>query len=123
MKPVSILFALALLALAAPAQARTLCTLIADPETRSVLLSEGDCESRVTPASTFKVPLAVMGFDAGVLKSAHDPVLPFRQGYPDWGGAPWQREVSRLHIDSQVRNVFATPRPQTDLFARSGMPP
>lgn len=96
MKPVSLLLAFAVLVLIAPAQARTLCTLIADPETRSVLLSEGDCESPVTPASTFKVPLAVMGFDAGVLKSAHDPVLPFRQGYPDWGGAPWQRDNDPL---------------------------
>jgi beta-lactamase class D len=75
----------AILALAViPAQAATICTLVAEPQTRTVLLAEGDCQSRATPASTFKIALAVMGFEAGFLQSAHAPVLPFRQGYPDW---------------------------------------
>ena len=69
---------------AAPAQARILCTLVAEPQSRQVLLSEGDCETRVTPASTFKLALAVMGFDAGFITSAHEPKLPFKQGYSDW---------------------------------------
>lgn len=69
---------------AVPTQAATICTLVADAQSRTVLLSEGDCESRATPASTFKIALAVMGFDAGFLQSAQAPVLPFRQGYPDW---------------------------------------
>lgn len=96
MKPVSLLLALTFLLFFGPVQARTLCTLVADPDTRAVLLAKGDCETRVTPASTFKLPLAVIGFDAGILKSAHDPVLPFKEGYPDWGGAPWQRDNDPL---------------------------
>lgn len=79
--------ALALLAASAawtaPAAAKTLCTLVATPDGRMVL-EAGDCASRVTPASTFKVPLAVMGFDAGFLKAPHDPVLAFKDGYVDW---------------------------------------
>ncbi len=73
-------------------QARTICTFLADAESRAVLLSEGDCESRVTPASTFKLPLAVMAFDAGLITSAHEPILPFKPGYPDWI-ASWRQDT------------------------------
>ena len=44
------------------AQARIICTIVADAGSDEVFLEKGDCASRVTPASTFKVPLAVMGY-------------------------------------------------------------
>src|SRR5690606_23554056 len=50
--------------------------------------------SRVTPASTFKVPLAVMGFDSGVLTDAQSPRVPYRQGDPDWGGENWTQPAT-----------------------------
>lgn len=53
------------------------------------MLEQGDCNTRVTPASTFKIPLSLMGFDTGYLSSANAPVLPFKAGYPDWGGRNW----------------------------------
>jgi len=74
---------------AASASARTICTLIANAGSEEILLEQGDCRSRVTPASTFKIPLSLMGFDAGFLTGTNAPVLPFKQGYPDWGGANW----------------------------------
>lgn len=77
--------------LASTAQARTVCTLIADASDGRHLLEQGDCATRVTPASTFKIPLAVMGFDAGVIKDAHAPRLPFKKGYADWGGEEWRQ--------------------------------
>jgi beta-lactamase class D len=73
------------------AQAKTLCTLLMDATDGRVLLERGDCRSRVTPASTFKVPLAVMGFDSGFLVDAHAPVLAYRAGDPDWGGEIWRQ--------------------------------
>lgn len=86
----------ALLALAsgtgAAAQVNIICTLIIDARTSEVLLEEGDCTTPVTPASTFKVPLAVMGFDAGILTDAHTPIMAFRQGDPDWV-AEWRRDT------------------------------
>lgn len=72
------------LAAAAPASAKTLCTLVVEASSGRTVLEEGDCAGRVTPASTFKVPLAVMGFDAGFLKGPHEPVLPFKEGYVAW---------------------------------------
>ncbi len=71
------------------AEAKTICTIVADAATGATLVEEGNCQERYTPASTFKVPLSLMGYDAGFLKDAHAPSLPFREGYPDWGGENW----------------------------------
>ncbi|MDX3977206.1 class D beta-lactamase [Shinella sp.] len=77
-----------------PAQARIICTIVADAGSDEVFLEQGDCATRVTPASTFKVPLAVMGYDSGYLEDAEEPVLPFMKGYPDWGGDAWRQPTS-----------------------------
>ncbi|KVS23270.1 class D beta-lactamase [Burkholderia cepacia] len=75
---------------AATSHAHPVCTVVADAATGQMLVQQGDCATRVTPASTFKVAISLMGFDAGVLKDAHTPTLEFHTGYPDWGGAPWR---------------------------------
>lgn len=75
-------------------EAATLCTVIADVSNGQTVLREGNCAERTTPASTFKVPLAVMGFDAGVLTSAEAPVLTWKAGEPDWGGKAWKQPTT-----------------------------
>lgn len=87
------LMAATLLVLAASTAARaaTVCTVVADAADGRILLEEGDCRGRVTPASTFKIPLALMGFDSGFLSDPRTPVLPFKAGYPAWGGDNWTR--------------------------------
>ena len=60
------------------------CTVLADPATERVLRQEGRCDERLTPASTFKIALSLMGYDAGYLTDEHLPALPFREGYVDW---------------------------------------
>jgi len=88
-------FALGLLmAPPAPLQANTICTLLLDARTAEILVEDGDCGTRVTPASTFKLPLAVMAYDAGMLTDPDLPVMAFRAGDPDWGGASWTRDTS-----------------------------
>jgi beta-lactamase class D len=85
---------LALLATAAAfgtAEARTICTLVSDASSGKVLVEEGDCDAQVTPASTFKMALAVIGYDSGFLKDAHTPTIPFKQGYLDYGGEAWKQ--------------------------------
>ncbi|MFN3824640.1 MAG: class D beta-lactamase [Pseudorhodobacter sp.] len=79
------------------AQADTICTLVVDAPTGAVVREEGDCRFRVTPASTFKVPLAVMAYDAGILTDAHHPAMAFRAGDPDWGGANWKKDTDPAH--------------------------
>lgn len=78
---------------AGAAAAQNTCTVLADAATGKVLSQTGECDRQVPPASTFKIPIALMGYDAGFLKDAHQPVLPFKEGYPDW------REAWRTDID------------------------
>lgn len=56
------------------------CTVILDARSGMVMHRDGICDERFSPASTFKVPLAVMGFDAGILKGAHDPAWTWHEG-------------------------------------------
>jgi len=74
------------IAVAAPAAAepQPVCTLIAEASTGRKLVADGDCDRRVAPASTFKIAIALMGYDAGILTSVSEPELPFRHGYADW---------------------------------------
>jgi beta-lactamase class D len=60
------------------------CTVMLDAASGKVLAREGRCGERVTPASTFKVALSLMGYDSGILVDAHTPALPFKEGYVDW---------------------------------------
>lgn len=66
------------------AGAAEVCTVLGDAGSGKLLVEHGDCRSRVTPASTFKIAISLMGYDAGFLKDAHTPLLPYRPGYVDW---------------------------------------
>lgn len=89
-----LLCVLPLLLLAQISAARTVCTIVYDLNTGFSVLKKGQCDIAVTPASTFKLPLAVMGFDSGFLTDAHTPRLSFQQGDPDWGGKNWTRDTT-----------------------------
>ena len=69
---------------AASASPDNVCTVLADASNGAILKQDGECDRRVPPASTFKIPIALMGYDAGFLKDENDPKLPFKEGYPDW---------------------------------------
>lgn len=82
-----------LLVSAGSVSAKNICTLIADAKSGEILSEQGDCTTRVTPASTFKIALAVMGYDAGFLTDAHTPRLPYKTDYVAWGGANWTQST------------------------------
>jgi len=63
-----------LLTLPALAAEKGSARLIVEPATGKVLVSEGPVKTRHSPCSTFKIPLAVMGFDAEILTSPTEPV-------------------------------------------------
>jgi beta-lactamase class D len=48
-------------------------TLLIDQATGRILHRSGQCAARFSPCSTFKIPLALLGYDAGILKDAHTP--------------------------------------------------
>ena len=68
----------------AASQAPFSCTVLVDAASGQQLSREGHCDERVTPASTFNIPVALMGFDSGILQGEHAPVLPFKAGYPGY---------------------------------------
>jgi beta-lactamase class D len=72
------------LLVSAESYAAPFCTLLADAPSGRIVYSQGTCDERVTPASTFKLPISVMGFDAGILTSAHAPAWPYREEYKAW---------------------------------------
>ena len=41
-------------------------------------------EERVTPCSTFKIALSLMGYDAGILKDKKTPIWEYKKGYSDY---------------------------------------
>lgn len=75
---------IAILAMASPSEAKTQCSLLTDAATGGVLSRSGDCDTPMTPASTFKIPLALMGFDSGILMDAEHPAWEFQEGFADW---------------------------------------
>jgi len=48
------------------------------------ILELGEPEKRISPWSTFKIALSLMGFDAGILIDEESPVWPFEEGYDTW---------------------------------------
>lgn len=73
------------------AHAKVVCTVIADARTGSVVMEDGDCRTRVTPASTFKIAISLMGYDSRFLQDDHAPTLPYQKGDVDWGGENWRQ--------------------------------
>lgn len=88
MKPLAAL-AFALILMAPAAHAREACTLIIAAEDGAEVYRSGDqCAVAYSPASSFKLALALMGFDSGLLEGpnapaiAYDPALKAR--YESW---------------------------------------
>lgn len=79
----------ALVAGARPAAAAEDCLLVTDLDSGRVLAKQGLCAARHPPNSTFKVVLALMGFDAGILRSDSQPV------YEPPPGADVERPATR----------------------------
>jgi beta-lactamase class D/beta-lactamase regulating signal transducer with metallopeptidase domain len=75
----------------AASQAPFSCTVLADAAGNAPPVAEGHCDERVTPASTFNIAVSLMGYDSGMLRDEHAPVLPFKPGYsayiPSWRAA------------------------------------
>ena len=66
------------------------CTLIVDAASGAPVAREGRCDQRVTPASTFKIAISLMGFDSGVLRDEHTPSMQYKPQYAAWNPS-WQQ--------------------------------
>lgn len=81
---IGLALASALFAPSVNAETTVLCTLVVEAPAGEIVKSEGDCDHRATSASTFKLAIALMGYDAGILTDTKTPEMPFRKGYVDW---------------------------------------
>jgi len=69
------------------------CTIIADGVTGNTLYESGECSRRVSPCSSFKLPLAIMGFDSGILQSPKSPTWELKPEYN-----PSSRDQAYKHV-------------------------
>lgn len=76
----------------AQAKAALNCTTYVDAASGKPLLREGDCDTRITPVSTFNIAVSLMGYDSGFLKDQHAPTLPYRAEYNAWN-ISWHRAM------------------------------
>jgi beta-lactamase class D len=75
----------ALCLLASPGGAAPVCTLLVEAADGAVLAQHGaQCATRNSPASSFKIALAVIGYDSGILVDAHAPAWPYKPEYDAW---------------------------------------
>jgi beta-lactamase class D len=66
------------------------CTALVDAATGQSLRRDGQCGERATPASTFNIVVALMGYDSGILTDEHTPVIKYQPNYQTWDHADWR---------------------------------
>jgi beta-lactamase class D len=90
------------------------CSLLAEATNGTVIDRQGpDCDRRTSPASTFKVPLALIGFKAGILSDGKTPSWSPRRDdeilLPSWKGPVdptlWQRDSVVWYSQAQTRRL------------------
>ena len=82
---------LLLLLAAGSARAGMPCTLLEEAADGAVIHRDGPCDHRNSPASTFKVALALAGYESGILTDAQTPLWPYRDEYKSWD-ADWKKK-------------------------------
>lgn len=111
------LFFLCIMSLSFSAKAENFCLIAADAVSGKIVLHQGQlCDTRISPASTFKVALAVMGYDAGVLLDEHHPSLPYHDEYkaalPHWkkttDPTSWQKDSVVWYSQVLTRKLCMT---------------
>jgi len=86
-------------------------TLVRDFRGGRILFQQGAVDERHSPCSSFKIPIALMGFDAGVLRGPHEPRIDYR---PEFQAG---READKIPVDpsSWLRNSVVWYSQQTTL--------
>lgn len=93
------------------------CTEMIDAASGERLVHEGQCDERVTPASTFNIAVSLMGYDSGILRDEHTPALPFKEGYADWidswrsttDPSSWMRNSTVWYAQQVICRLGAAP--------------
>jgi beta-lactamase class D len=59
------------------------CLLIYEDNKFIVNQTDGNCEIRHVPCSTFKIAISLIGYDSGFLIDENEPLINYREGYVD----------------------------------------
>jgi len=59
------------------------CLLIYEDNKFIVNQTDGNCEIRHAPCSTFKIAISLIGYDSGFLIDENEPLINYREGYVD----------------------------------------
>ncbi|MGV8935973.1 MAG: class D beta-lactamase [Allorhizobium sp.] len=78
------------------------CTVVADAQSGATILRQGSCDQRFYPQSTFKLALAMMGYDAGILVDARTPLWPYEERFKAPKRVRRDTDPSRWLADSVV---------------------
>ncbi|TFW21928.1 class D beta-lactamase [Duganella callida] len=79
--------------LATPSASELSCTALVDAASGRRLRYDGQCDERATPASTFNIAVALMGYDSGILHDEHAPVIPYKSSYTTWNHEEWRTDT------------------------------
>lgn len=72
------------------------CTVLLDAETDTIIRREGPCDRMFSPCSSFKLAIAAMGFDAGLLTDPHNPRFEY---IPEYGA---QADRDKKPVDPAI---------------------
>ena len=80
------------------------CLLLMDAG--KIILQEGAlCSTRNSPASTFKIALAAMGYDAGILTDEHTPAWPYTEENIAAWMENWKKTIESDQLAAQIRSL------------------
>lgn len=89
-----------LLCASAEASAGEYCFMVRDLKTGKNLVYEGECTRKMSPCSTFKIVLSLMGYDAGILENLTAPMWPYEESYGAEREELKQAHNPRMWIDN-----------------------
>lgn len=78
----------------------THCFMVRDLKTGKNLVYEGECTRKMSPCSTFKIALSLMGYDAGILENLTAPLWPYEESYGAAREELKQAHNPRMWIDN-----------------------
>ena len=67
-------------------------------ENGKIVKQEGKCDKRHSPFSTFKIPLALMGFDAGILHTPQKPLVEFTPEIKESNASWYRPQTYPMHL-------------------------
>jgi len=101
------------------AEQRVVCTIAVELGSDQRLIEEGNCDERISSASTFKIAISLMGFDSGIFTSPNQPEWQFQEEYVDWNPKWRQATTPESWLRDSVvwYSQFATQKLGQEQFA------